>query len=48
MTDKNKKVLAGALLLLSIFTVLFGIYRDELRVIWNNGKILCLTCIGIK
>jgi hypothetical protein len=46
--DKNKKVLAGALLLLSIFLISLGIYRDELKVIWNNGKILCLTCIGIK
>jgi len=44
----NKSKMAGALLLLSILTVLFGIYREELRIIWNNGKILCLTCIGIK
>jgi len=44
----NKSKVAGALLLLSILTVLFGIYREELRIIWNNGKILCLTCIGIK
>ena len=44
----NKSKVAGALLHLSILTVLFGIYREELRIIWNNGKILCLTCIGIK
>jgi hypothetical protein len=46
--DKGKKVMAGALLLLSLLFILFGISRKEARVIWNNGKILCLTCIGIK
>ncbi len=43
-----KKVIAGGVLLLSFLLVVMGIYRNELRIIYNNGKVLCLTCIGIK
>jgi len=44
----NKKVLAGGALLLSLLLILAGIVLGEPRIIWSNGKILCLTCIGIK
>jgi hypothetical protein len=44
----TKKVLAAGALLLSLLFMALGVYRDELRIIYNNGKILCLTCIGIK
>jgi len=43
-----KRFLAGGALVLSLLLLFLGVKRDELRVIWNNGKILCLTCIGIK
>jgi len=45
---KVKRLLAGGALVLSLLLLFLGVKRDELRVIWNNGKILCLTCIGIK
>jgi len=45
---KVKRILAGGALVLSLLLLLLGAKRNELRVIWNNGKILCLTCIGIK
>jgi len=45
---KVKRFLAGGALVLSLLLLFLGVKRDELRVIWNNGKILCLTCIGIK
>jgi hypothetical protein len=44
----NKKLIAGAFLLLSLLLIGTGVYREELVEIWNNGKLLCLTCIGIK
>jgi hypothetical protein len=44
----KKKIAAGAFLLLSLLLIVAGIFQNELRIIWNNGKILCLTCIGIK
>ncbi|MEO2065845.1 MAG: hypothetical protein ABGX17_05020 [Desulfurobacteriaceae bacterium] len=44
----TRKTFAAGALLLSLLLILLGIYRDELRIIYNNGKILCLTCIGIK
>jgi hypothetical protein len=43
-----KKVLAGALLLLSLLAVAYGVYRGEPFIVWSTGRILCLTCIGIK
>ncbi|WP_185954250.1 hypothetical protein [Balnearium lithotrophicum] len=42
------KLVAAGVFLLSLLLIGWGIFRDELWVIWNNGKILCLTCIGIK
>jgi len=48
MKMDRKKIAAGALLLLSLLLIIAGIFQNELRIIWNNGKILCLTCIGIK
>ncbi|WP_457680241.1 CD1871A family CXXC motif-containing protein [Thermovibrio sp.] len=48
MALQIKKVLVGGVFLLALIFVALGLYRGELRIIWNNGKILCLTCIGIK
>ncbi|MEO2068123.1 MAG: thioredoxin [Desulfurobacteriaceae bacterium] len=44
----RRKLLAGAFMLLSLLLIGIGVYREELIEIWNNGKLLCLTCIGIK
>ncbi len=47
--EKTVKVRFGAfLLLLSLLFVFLGILRGEGRIVWSNGRILCLTCIGIK
>jgi hypothetical protein len=46
---ETKKVLASLALVLSLAAAIFAAVKgEELRIIWNNGKILCLTCIGIK
>ncbi|WP_456341737.1 hypothetical protein [Thermovibrio sp.] len=44
----SKKVLAAGALVLSLLLIALGLFRNELWIIYNNGKILCLTCIGIK
>jgi len=43
-----RKKVALAVLLISLLSIAFGFSRGEWRAIYNNGKILCLTCIGIK
>ncbi len=43
-----KKIVAGGIFLLAVLFIVVGVLRDEAWTVWNNAKILCLTCIGIK
>ncbi|SMP14023.1 hypothetical protein SAMN06265339_1249 [Desulfurobacterium pacificum] len=43
-----KKVVAGGIFLLAVLLIVVGIIRGDAWTVWNNAKILCLTCIGIK
>ncbi|WP_457567597.1 CD1871A family CXXC motif-containing protein [Desulfurobacterium sp.] len=47
LTDRRTGV---ALLLLLIFVVFLftGILRKEWLYVYKNGKLLCLSCIGIE
>jgi len=44
----TKKAVAGGALLLSLVLIVLGVLLGEPKIVWSNGKILCLTCIGIK
>ncbi|ADU97197.1 hypothetical protein [Thermovibrio ammonificans] len=43
-----KKAIAGAVLAAALLLTLYGALKGEPQIIWSNGRILCLTCIGIK
>ena len=46
--DRNKKKVASVtILLIAVFSMVYGIYRGEISVVLNKAINVCLECIGL-
>lgn len=47
MNISIKKIIFLFLIIISIAFIIYGIHIDDLLVIYNKAKAICLECIGI-
>ena len=47
MVQRNKKVIATFLVVLSIAMMGYGVYREEVVTMFEKAVAICLECIGI-
>ena len=45
--NKGRRLIAGALLILAVLLIVYGIYRGEIPVVLNKAINVCLECIGL-
>jgi len=43
----RKKIIAGILLILAVFFIVYGIYDGGLKDVGNKAKMICYECIGL-
>ena len=47
MIEKDKKLISGTILILSLGFMVYGAYRGEVNSVFTKAINLCLECIGI-
>ncbi|MBP2070176.1 MULTISPECIES: CD1871A family CXXC motif-containing protein [Anaerococcus] len=47
MTKKDKNLISGTILILSLGFMVYGVYRGEVNSVFTKAINLCLECIGI-
>ena len=46
MTKKDKNLISGTILILSLGFMVYGVYRGEVNSVFTKAINLCLECIG--
>ncbi len=47
MNNKKRLVLQMIILMIAFLMIVYGIYREEVSIIWNKAVNICLECIGL-
>ena len=47
MKGANKTKLGYLLIVLSIFLIMIGLYREEILTVYYKASAICMECIGI-
>ena len=47
MSQNKRWKLQMILMVIAIGTMVYGICRGEVSVVWNKAVIICLECIGL-
>ncbi len=43
----TRRLIAGAILVVAVVMILYGIYRGEISIVLNKAVNACLECIGL-
>jgi hypothetical protein len=46
--EKSVFIVNRVLIVLAFAAILMGLYYDEWKIVLNNARTLCLSCIGIE
>ena len=43
----TRRLIAGAILVVAVMMIIYGIYRGEVSIVLNTAVNVCLECIGL-
>ena len=43
----TRRLIAGAILVVAVMMIIYGIYRGEVSIVLNQAVNVCLECIGL-
>ena len=47
MEKRTRRLIAGAILVVAVTMLVYGIYRGEVAIVLNKAVNVCLECIGL-
>lgn len=47
MENRTRRLIAGAILVVAVTMLVYGIYRGEVSIVLNKAVNVCLECIGL-
>lgn len=47
MENRTRRLIAGAILVVAVTMIVYGIYRGEVSIVLNKAVNVCLECIGL-
>ena len=47
MEKRTRRLIAGAILVVAVMMIIYGIYRGEVSIVLNKAVNVCLECIGL-
>lgn len=47
MEKRTRRLIAGAILVVAVTMLVYGIYRGEVSIVLNKAVNVCLECIGL-
>lgn len=47
MEKRTRRLIAGAILVVAVMMIVYGIYRGEVSIVLNKAVNVCLECIGL-
>ena len=47
MGKRTRRLIAGAILVVAVTMLVYGIYRGEVSIVLNKAVNVCLECIGL-
>lgn len=47
MEKRTRRLIVGAILVVAVTMLVYGIYRGEVSIVLNKAVNVCLECIGL-
>ncbi len=47
MEKRTRRLIAGAILVVAVMMIVYGMYRGEVSIVLNKAVNVCLECIGL-
>ena len=47
MENRTRRLIAGAILVVAVTMLVYGLYRGEVSIVLNKAVNVCLECIGL-
>ena len=47
MDNRTRRLIVGAILVVAVTMLVYGIYRGEVSIVLNKAVNVCLECIGL-
>ncbi len=47
MENRTRRLIVGAILVVAVTMLVYGIYRGEVSIVLNKAVNVCLECIGL-
>lgn len=47
MEKRTRGLIAGAIVVVAVMMIVYGIYRGEVSIVLNKAVNVCLECIGL-
>ena len=47
MENRTRRLITGAILVVAVTMIVYGIYRGEVSIVLNKAVNVCLECIGL-
>lgn len=47
MKKRTRGLIAGAIVVVAVMMIVYGIYRGEVSIVLNKAVNVCLECIGL-